>query len=269
MSDDRLLKAPRDLNLGLGIDWNFSSHSGLINNRGEELIHEVGMRCVCQLEDVDAGMVETGSRAQRQRYFNCSICRGDKYIFRNPQKIVALVVGIRQQKTQIESGWATPGDSMISTHIGYQISSGDLITFPWGQPVPDGQVILRGAAHLGSNSARDTGLEPNEDLLWYNAESAVWVEDEFGKKYEEGNFSLDGSKIIKWLGNKPADGTRYVIKYNAFLEWVAFTPPEIRRDRNRDLGSRVQLRLRHVSLQNKDPRPRVSDKVPFMARISG
>ena len=108
----------------------------------------------------------------------------------------------------------------------------------------------------------------NEDRLWYNASSSIWCEDEDGNVYRSGDFKLDGSKIIKWTGDSPTIGKKYVIKYNAYLEWIAFDPPAVRRDRNRDLGQRVGLRRRHVALIDDDPRARVGDKIPFCSRVS-
>jgi len=66
---------------GLGIDFNFPWQEGLINNRGETVIHEIGMRCPCNIEDVDAGMIEHGAHVLRRRKsFNCEICGSEGYI---------------------------------------------------------------------------------------------------------------------------------------------------------------------------------------------
>jgi hypothetical protein len=148
------------------------------------------------------------------------------------------------------------------------IASHDMITFLWPQPVGDGQVIVRGAGTASDNSQRETFLQTNEDRLWYSATEGIWCEGDDGVRYyPEGDFLLDGSKIIKWVGNQPQVGQSYVLKYAAYLEWIVFDPPATRRDRNRDLGSRVALRKRHVALVNNDPRPRVGDNIPFCARI--
>jgi hypothetical protein len=163
-----------------------------------------------------------------------------------------------------------PGDAVFSTHPNYQIVAGDLITFTWSQPIPDGQVIVRGAGTTSDNTARETQLEEDEDRLNYHAVSSIWCEDENGKVYRsQGDFILNGSKVIKWVGESPHRGATYTIKYNAHIEWIAFTPPNIRRDRNRDLGSRVALRKRHVALVNDNPTLRVGDRVPFCSRLQG
>jgi hypothetical protein len=151
-----------------------------------------------------------------------------------------------------------------------QISGGDLILYTWGEPIPDGQVIMRGAGGLDDNATRDTGLEDNEDRLWYNAVSSIHCEDEDGTEYVSGSdFILDTSKIIKWQGNQPQKGKIYTIKYKAYLEWIAFLPPDLRRDRDRDLGLRVGLRKRHVALANENPAARASERSLFCDRLRG
>lgn len=254
---------------GLGIDWNFPLHRGQIDNRGEAVIHEVGLRCTCNNEDIYAGFTETGAHVSRKRrMINCERCGGEGYLYRRAKKIIGIVTGIRETKTQIEGGWAMPGDSILSVKPGVEISGGDLITFTWPQPIADGQVVRRGASLLSDNATRKLGLESDEDRLWYNAYSSIYCEDEDGYVYESNaDFILDTSKIIKWTGSSPATGKIYTIKYNAYLEWIAFLPPEIRRDRGRDLGTRVVLRKRHVANPNVESAS-AEDKVLFCDRIS-
>ena len=256
---------------GLGIDWTFPIHQGQINQRGETLIHEIGMRCTCNMEDTNAGMVEHGAHVPRKRrLIGCTICDGSGYIFRKARRIVGMITGIRQTKNQLEGGWALPGDCIMSVKPDVQISGGDLIIFTWGQSVPDGQVIRRGAGSLSDNSARATGLEDDEDRLLYNAVSSIHCEDEDENEYNNGSdFTLNTSKIIKWHGNQPQKGKIYTIKYNAYLEWIVFLPPDIRRDRNRDLGTRVGLRKRHVALINSDPTILARDRQTFCDRLKG
>lgn len=253
---------------GLGIDWTFPDHVGQINNRGEELIHEVGMRCTCSVEDSHAGQVERTHVPRKRTTFRCGNCGGTGHIYRNPQKIVALITEVSESMSRQEAGWLVPGDCVMSPKPGYTVSAGDLITFTWSQPVADGQVIVRGAGNLSDNSGRKTNLEINEDLLLYNGDSAIWCEDEDGNVYRGGaDFELDGSKIIRWVGNAPINNKKYVIKYNAFFEWVVFMPPSVRMDANRDLGARVGLKKRHVAAPNEDPTTSARDRVPFCDRL--
>lgn len=255
---------------GLGIDFTFSDHVGQINNRGETLIHEVGLRCPCNNEDTMAGQINRGDRVPRRRTtFRCSRCDGSGYIYRNAKKIVALITNISEDYQRTEAGWGVPGDAIMSVKPNYVVSSGDLITFTWSQPLTEGQVIVRGAATLSDNTARKTQAEENEDRLHYNADKAIWCEDDDGKIYRPGDFTLDGSKLIKWGANQPRKGLAYTLKYTAFLEWEAFVPPAVRRDRDRDLGTRVILKKRHIATPNEDPTIRQRDKVPFCARLEG
>jgi len=246
-------------------------HRGQIDDRGETLIHEVGLRCTCNQEDMFAGETEHGVQAMRKRRrFGCQICGGYGYIYRNPRPLIGMVTGIRQNKAQLEAGWAVPGDAVLSVKPEYVISAGDLITFTWPQPVADGQVLIRGAASTNDNLTRKTGLEDNEDRLWYNAISSIYCEDEDGHEYRSGSdFELNGSKILKWLNGGLLKGKSYAIKYNAYMEWVVFMPPDIRRDQDRDLGTRVTIRKRHVALINTNPSISPLDKTPFCERLKG
>lgn len=261
----------RGADRGLGIDWTFPLHRGQIDARGEAVIHEVGMRCTCNMEDTYAGATEKGAHVPRKRrLILCPSCLGSGYIYRRAKQVIGLVTNIRQNKSQSEGGWLLPGDCVLSVKPDVEISGGDLITFTWGQSVPDGQVIMRGAGSINDNQMKNTGLNDNEDRLWYNAIRSIHCEDEDGRTYASGSdFELDTSKIIKWKGNTPIKGKAYVLKYTAYLEWIAFTPPDIRRDRNRDLGTRVGLRKRHIALEADDPRLKVVDRQLFCDRLKG
>jgi hypothetical protein len=260
----------RGSNRGLGIDFTFPFQEGFINNRGETLIHEVGLRCVCNQEDMFSGQIEHGDQVpRRRRKFGCERCDGIGYLYRQPRRVIALLTGVRQSKTQLESGWAMPGDALVSVKPGVQVSGGDRFTFTWSEPVPDGQVVMRGAASLNDNQNVDTNLEDNEDRLWYNAESSIYCEDEDGNVYSsDGDFTLDGSKVIKWHGNSPAKKKVYTLKYNAYLEWIVFLPPDLRRDRDRDLGIKMGIRKSHVAFANANPQASAEDRITFCNRLS-
>jgi hypothetical protein len=257
-------------NRGIGIDWTFSNHIGHINNRGETIIHEVGLRCTCGREDTFLGYTEDGAHVPRRRQsLNCAICGGEGYIYRQSRRLVGLVTNISQRKQQMEAGWVQPGDCMLSVKPGITISGGDKIIQTWPQVIPEGQVIQRGAAALNTNALLETNVSEDEDLLWYNAEESIYCEDEDGNTYSSrgGDFILDTSKLIRWVGNQPQKGKLYTIKYTGYLEWLAFFPPDIRRDRDRDLGMRTALRKRHIVRLNADPTITTDDRVPFCSRL--
>lgn len=260
----------RGPNRGLGIDWTFSAHEGQINNRGETVIHEIGLRCPCNNEDTYAGSIIRKDVPRRRKTFACSNCDGSGYIYRSPRTIVALITAISEDYSRQESGWAMPGDAVMSPKPNYIVSTGDLITFTWPQPLDEGQVIIRGSAQMSDNTARKTDLNEDEDRLWYHAVDSLWCEDLEGHVYrDKADFMLDGSKVIKWVGNSPRKGLGYTIKYRAYIEWESWAPPSVRRDRDRDLGVRVLLRKRHVAqvwdTSYGDPR----DKLPFCDRLRG
>jgi hypothetical protein len=256
---------------GLGIDFDIPLFGGQVDDRGESLFHEIGVRCTCNQEDMFGGETEHGSGMMRnRRKFGCQICGGHGYIYRKARKLIGMVTSIRQNKQQLEAGWAVPGDAVVSVKPGVVISVGDLITFTWAEPVSDGQNLIRGAAQIGDNQTRKTNVATDEDLLWYHAESSIYCEDEDGVEYVSGqDFILDGSKLLKWVGKTPLKGKTYTIKYNGYMEWVVFLPPDIRRDHDRDLGIRIPIRKRHVALINSDPTASITDKTPFCERIKG
>lgn len=258
----------RDANTGLGIDWTFYDHEGHINNRGNTVIHEIGLRCPCDVEDTHASLAERTTVLRQRRIIDCDLCGGTGLIFRNPRKIIGLVVEITEDFAQREEGWAEPGDCILSVKPGTVISGGDRITATWKQPINKGQIIVRGAANTSENKARKTNLDENEDLLHYHAASAIWCEGRDGTIYREGgDFVLDGSRIIKWISDGPRKTTSYVLKYNAYLEWIAWTPPNVRIDCDRDLGTRVPLKKRHAAIINEDPTASVLDRTPFCDRL--
>jgi hypothetical protein len=260
----------RGRNRGLGIDWDFRNLDGFINNRADTVIHEIGLRCTCENTDTFAGIVEQTHAIRRNTSFKCDICMGEKFIYRNAKKIIGNITSISEQKVQQDSGWGNPGDCILSPKLNYIVSAGDLITFTHAQPIPDGQVILRGAANIETNARKNTNLESNEDRLYYHAAEGLWCEDEDGNTYESNNdYILDSSKIIKWVGASPAEGKLYTFKYTGYLEWIAFIPPAERRDRNRDLGQKVILKKRNVELFAKDPRLRSNERVTFCSKVSG
>lgn len=254
---------------GLGLDWNFDLQEGFINNRGETVIHEIGLRCACNKEDIHAGMIEKGPHVLRKRSrFGCDVCGGEGFIYRSARAVIALIGGFTESKSQLEAGWAYPGDVTMSVKPGYVVSAFDRITFTWPEVVDDGQTLIRGAAQLNDNAGRKLNLEENEDLLYYHAIDGIYCEDIDGTVYKEGDYELDGSRIIRWIGKRPTLGKAYTIKYAAYTEWIVFMPPAKRRDRDRDLGSRIGLRKRHVALINENPTVKVTDRVTFCDRLS-
>lgn len=268
----------RNLNIGLGVDFQPGLQSGLVQNRGADMIHEIGVACPkCRNEDVFSGLRDDGKQRRRSPY--CKRCGGDGWLFRDGILTRGLAVGIRQQKNIHDVGLAQPGDMVFSVDPGFfggcgqdgrRVSRDDKFTSTWSQPLDDGQTIVRGAATLGENKDLREPVDDSEDRLWYEPESALWCEDEDGTVYkQDADFVLGPGRVIKWVGNQPLKGTKYTLKYNAYFEWLVFAPPQERRDRdNKDLGPLVFLRRRHIAFVNDSSVVTEDDRQSLKSRIS-
>ncbi len=228
----------RRLNLqtGLGVNWsdNFKSQDGLIANRGQVIVHEVGVSCTCRSGDLrDPVLGPSGS-------MNCTKCENG-WLYRNSRQVMGLIAGISYQRQLNDEGFVSPGDCVLSVspNLDKPPMDFDRITFTWPEPLGDGQVIVRGA-----DAERNSELDPNTDLLHYAGASLIYCEDETGREYTEADFNFDGRKLV-WI-NPPPIRIRYTIKYMGYLSWIVFSTPHSRRDRDTSLGSRIILRKSHM-----------------------
>ncbi|MAL84000.1 MAG: hypothetical protein CMF11_06595 [Idiomarina sp.] len=223
------------LNTGLGIDFsdNLKMQNGIINNRGQVVIHEIGVSCTCRKSGLFDKVVAGTSF--------CSRC-DNGWLYRKPRKIMSMFSSTSFQNRMAVEGLLTPGDTVISVapNLKNPPSQYDRITWTWPENVGDGQIIIRG---LEAETRSD--LEADEDYLYYSPASAIYVEDEDGVEYQEDTDFIFTGKKIKWM-NGPEVRKRYTIKYNAYLSWIVWNPPATRRDRNRSLGSRIILRKSHI-----------------------
>lgn len=267
----------RNLNVGLGIDFQPGFQEGLVSNRGADMVHEIGVACPkCRTSDATASTIEDGKLSTRSP--NCRNCGGDGMLFRSPLVVRGLAVGIRQQRNVHDIGEAQPGDMNFSIGPGFfdcgagsrRVSRDDKFTATWDQPLNEGQTIVRGAGKLADNPRLVNNVEEDEDRLWYEPGQALWCEDENGVVYTQNtDFVLGPGRVIRWVGNKPAIRTKYTLNYTAFLEWIVWQPPQERRDRdNRDLGPLVFLRRRHIAFINDSPLITESDRQPLSSRIA-
>jgi len=234
------------------IDWDFGKLEELIEARGEEVIVETAVSCTCRNGDLYASMIEREGSPASYRRFNCSKCQGDGWIYRNARLVLGLVTGVDpgKDKALIEGGYAIPGDAVFSPSLEEStIADFDKITLLFALPLNDGQVVMRGAAHLEENAHINTDLATDEDRLWYMADCNIWCEDEDGSVYtQDADFEFEDRKL-RWIGNRPLVGKLYTIKYFGFPEWIVPNQPLQRYDRGRGLGSRVLLRKKHVAYQ--------------------
>lgn len=253
-------------------DWDFARLEELIEARGEQVIHETGISCTCRSGDYYASTImKEGFPAGMRSTPFCKICEGEGWLYRNARVIKGLVTSVNPNKDRklIESGYLLPGDSIFSPSLNAGVMNDlDKITFLFPVPLSDGQVIMRGAANMEDNATLDTGLSVGEDRLWYEADSCIWCEDENGVVYTpDVDFTLSG-KRISWV-NGPTVGTLYTIKYTGYVEWIAYSGPFARFDRNRNLGQRVVLRKKHVVLESgpdNTPTGRQAEEVSFTTR---
>jgi len=225
------------LNVGLGISFsdNLKLQDGLVANRGQVVVHELGVSCTCRTTSrTDTVVVGSGS-------MNCSRCENG-ILYRNPRQMMGLITSISYQKQLIEEGSISPGDCLMSVapNEPNPPSDFDRITFTWPEPISDGQVI-----HRGVEAETRDDLEALEDITNYAVAKVLHCEDEDGHiYYADADFRTEGRRII-WL-NPPTIRKRYTIKYQGFLSWIVFTSPHSRRDRDRSLGPRIMLRKSHI-----------------------
>jgi len=246
------------------IDWDFPKLQELIDARGDEVIVETGVACTCRREDVLASMVERENQPSSIRQLYCIKCQGDGYIYRNARCIKGLITSIEAGPARklLESGYAVQGDAIFSPSLDIDpLSDFDKITFLHDNTVGEGQVILRNAANLGENATRTTGVSRSEDRLWYQAACSYWCEDENGVVYSQDTDFILKDRLIRWIGNKPADGIFYTLKYSAYLEWIIYNTPLQRIDRDRSLGQRVLIRKKHVALSVGSPADTVEKRI--------
>jgi hypothetical protein len=256
------------------VDWDFGLLEEFIEARGDDVIIETGVACTCRNGDLYASTIEREGAPASMRIMNCEKCQGDGWIFRNARIVHGLVTSIDpgKDKRLIETGYVIPGDAVFSPTLNEELLGDfDRITFLHPAPIDDGQVIMRGAAHLEENAQIDTDLEENEDRLWYMAACTIWCEDEDGRVYtQDADFLLDDRKL-RWIGDRPNVGKLYTLKYFGYLEWVVYSQPFQRIDNGRNLGPRLLIRKKHVAfLTGSDadtPAKRVEEQALFTTKV--
>jgi hypothetical protein len=242
-----------------GFDSNL--HGAFIADRGFEMVHELALYCPCQAGDYHAAQIADSRRPAARPW--CGRCRGTSgFLYRDPKPLLGLVTGIEHKPSYIEAGFLVPGDLVFSPDYTTSVTQAsprrvghwDRLRATWPQEVGGGQVIVRGAAQVARNLACDLGLQSNEDRLYYEPAGGIWCEDDEGSTYEPGDYLLGPGKRIRWTGEKrPADGQRYVLKYTAVFDWIAFAPPMERLDKGGvSIGQRVYLRKQHVVHANAE-----------------
>jgi len=244
---------------GLGLNWsdNHKFQDGLIHNRGQVVVHEIGLACTCRSGDSSESVIG-GSGS-----INCTKCESG-IMYRQPRQIMGLITSIGYQRQLAEVGFIAPGDCLLSVSPNLKNPPADFdkIIFTWPENVNDGQVIIRGA-----ESKINDYLESNEDRLHYKAAKSIYVEDEDGKVYsEDSDFYLNDRKIV-WL-NPPLNNKRYTIKYMAYIEWIVYNSPFSRRDRDESIGYKVSLRKKHITNFRDSLDDNIMNKEYFKSKVS-
>jgi hypothetical protein len=193
---------------------------------GEEVRHLIGMRCWCHGPD---GQPDP----------NCTQHEAGGWVFTSEQTITGLVTDISQNQELMETGVFIPGDCVFSPYSENIVSEGDKIIFTWPLPFGQGDPLVRG-----------TGTT---DRLYYEGVSGLACIDETKISYLSGiDYRIFG-KNIEWywtgkpaIGKAPLAGKRYTVKYQAYIEWLAFVPPVARISKGADMGNKVMLRKKHL-----------------------
>ena len=248
-----------NLNTGLGVNFNdnFKLQDGLVANRGQVVVHELGLSCTCRTTSrTDTVVVGSG-------LMSCTRCENG-ILYREPEQIMGLITSISYQRQLLEEGLIAPGDCFMSVAPSQKRppSDFDRVTFTWPEPISDGQVIHRGV----EAESRDD-LQANEDIVHYAIAKVLYCEDEDGNRYyQDADFTTEGRRII-WSSPLPVR-KRYTIKYQGYISWIVFTSPHSRRDRDKSLGARILLRKSHIVNMRGPIDTNVIDDSVFRARRS-
>lgn len=198
----------------------------MVQQEGEIVRHSIGMKCWCH-------------GADGQPDPNCTDHENGGWVYVNERQIIGLVTAISYHKELMETGVFMPGDCVFSPLSDDLVAEGDKITFTWPLPFGQGDPLVRG-----------TGAA---DTLYYEATKAIYCIDQDRVAYKEGrDFYFDGKQIV-WAwdgkgedGKSPAAGKKYTVKYQGYLEWIAFVPPVTRISNGDDMGAKVMLRMKHM-----------------------
>jgi hypothetical protein len=142
------------------------------------------------------------------------------------------------------SGYGFPeyGEMTLYPMPGTVVSNFDLIILPTTVSFPIYSDVI----------ARGSGSTDTSDYTIAEAYGAWTVDTVTGVStaYIAGSDFTTNGKTITWVGNQPAQGTQYSLRYSAQFEWVAYMPPTPRIGFSGNLGQIVQLRRRHIILPN-------------------
>lgn len=257
---------------GLGADWDFNNLESLIEDRYDIVVWEKAVAEPTRRNDHYASQIEIDGKRGNEPDLYSAYDNEIGIRYRDAQAIRGMITSLEsgRNKRLLEMGYAVPGDCVFSPSLKVgPIGDFDRITMTNPVPIGSGQTIVRGAASLADNQRLDHDVASNEDRLWYFPSCTIWCEDANGVLYSEGSDFVFEGKRIQWVGESPSIGTSYTLKYQAYLEWIAYSTPFSRFDRSRSLGQRVMLRKKHVAMVNNPldtPQDREEDEIDFTTR---
>ncbi len=169
---------------------------------------------------------------------NCRVCRGTGRVYQTPIAVKGIITEISSQdKALVQSGQVMPGDLIFTPDVKVRIPIHDLdvIRLRYGLPY-EGDVIKRGADRLAYLPARIDTIEQHDSATGNRT------------AYASTAYTLQGKKIVWEVGQGPAAGSYYSVKYSAIYDWVVHAAVTMERViRKAHLGQRVAMRKRHLA----------------------
>ena len=237
---------------------NLQYHDKLVRKRGDTVYIYQSHLCSCARKPFDS---ESGFQGDthRARSF-CPLCKGDGVWFEStPIKLRAVVTSVNQERSLQQAGLAFPGDLMlVLPPLGRRsvvIKDYDMIIIPNRQwQAYRGEILYKGQDQTVHRIAL------MRSIVWLRNGSEV-VRPVAGVDYSIA--SRLGRSII-WSDTDlvPPNGVAYTADYDAVFEWIAFTAPAMRIERNTDLGPKVILKKRHLLSPSNVSQPDASAPGP-------
>jgi hypothetical protein len=207
-----------------------------IKRHGETVHFWHGMKCPC-------GILQNGSNVpdpNRARP-DCQACHGLGWTYVDAGLITGLVTNIVQEKELLMAGIVSMGDLVFSPQIGTNLADYDKVQLTWTEGIPyEGELLIRGTTTTDTTMYGIMGVDPD---------GCITVDPTTGiLNYYVANvdFTYAGN-VITWglTANAPTAGSVYSFKYAALIDWIAFVPPQPRRERGTSLGQKVILKKKH------------------------
>lgn len=221
---------------------NISTQMDFIRKKGERVDWWIGMKCTCTSSILPTG---TNFPDANRPNPNCKACDGVGRVWTDKKQILGLVENINQHKDLLNAGIVTAGDFVFSPDLRYTLSDYDRIQLKWTQGIPyEGELRTRGT---GQTDKSMYGIMSVTKLSTFDPVSGVETEYKLSTDFTIDAITGNPTNVITWLqGKGPPANAVYSIKYQALMDWIAFIPPQPRRERGTNLGQRVILRKKHL-----------------------